>query len=335
MQSLKDFIYESEIDNSFENILLEDLGILILCLQKTTLDNFFFESKHVSNIFESLSQLDNFKEVYKLLRIFWQKLPNDFEEKEYTIDLRKAKTICNEIKLDLKKSDEGNTAKYNKLSADYSMIYIEVRTKDHRKNSYNTSLCGLILHELLHAYEDICRKKKNKPSIYDEFTNKYDAGFANLKNKDFVVKNLAVLNYFLNPKERRAYLSTIELDILEVIKEIRPTFSDMRTDKVLKRLQQTGIWKTYFNFGKFVMFIDKIDDKILERAYYNASKTTEEKNKDIDKRIAELKTKTKVSNTFFIKSSKEIREECKKTWNKFNTKFNSVFVKVYNEVVSI
>lgn len=331
MKNLNEYILDEEL----EQYLLEDLRMLMLCLQKTSLDDFYFETKQTSHIFESLSQLDNFDKLYQLFRKFFQKLPNNFEEKEYKINVGSAHTFCKEIKIILKKSNEGNSAKYIKHSEDFSIIYIELNTKDHQKNYYSTSLCGLILHELLHAYEDKCRISSGEDSIFSEFTNKYDAGFENIKRKDFVIKNLGVLNYFMNDKERRAYLSTIELDILEVIQRIKPKFSDMKSDKVLRKLKQTGTWKTYFNFGKFVMFIDKIDDNTLEKSYYFASKTAEEQSIDLKKRIAALKNNEELPQNFFIKSANEIRKECKIVWNKFQKKFNSVFAKVYNEVVKI
>lgn len=330
MRSIQEFV----IDNELDNVLSEDLRMLLCCLQKTNYYDFYYEINQSSEIFESLSQLDNFKELYKIFRKFFQKLPNDFEEKKYEIDVSNAKAFCDKIIVDIKHSNDGNIAVYEGISSDFKIVYLEIKLHEHRKNNYDTSLCGLILHELLHAYEDKCRKSKNKGSIFDEFTNKYKAGIENLKRKDFIIRNLAVLNYFLDKHEQRAYLSTIELDILEVIQKVKPSFEDMRTNKVLEELKITNIWKTYFNFGKFVLFIDNISDNVLEKSYYEASKTSKEKNEDINKRIKDLKQGTKNKDYKKIKSGNEIRKECKKVWSSFQKKFNSVFIKVYGEVVN-
>ena len=319
MMGLNNYI---QMNNDLEKILSEDLTMSVLFLQKTSM------------IDESLSQLANFKDLYKILRKFFQKLSTNFDEKEYIIDVSKVNTFCNTIKLNLRHTDEYNEASYIKMSDD--VVYIDVDIIEHHQNYYNTSVCGLILHELLHAYEDKCKKETGKPSIFDEFTNKYQGGYENIKRQDFVIRNLAVLNYFLDKHEQRAYLSTIELDILEILKDIKPTFSDMRTNKVLTKLKETSIWKTYFNFGKFCLFIDKIDDDILEKSYYIASTPEIEKNKDLKDRIELIKQqKHNTSKNYkVIKSANDIRKECKNTWNKFQKKFNSVFIKVYNEVIN-
>ena len=43
MINLKDFVQENELNNEFENILFEDLRILLLCLQKTSVEDFYWE----------------------------------------------------------------------------------------------------------------------------------------------------------------------------------------------------------------------------------------------------------------------------------------------------
>ena len=320
-------ISECYIDSIFEKYLLESLRISLLCLQKCSLRDYWYNIRESSEIFESLSQLDNFQKVHKIIRTFLQKLESDFEDKEYEIDLRKARIFCELIKINISHSDE-TSAEYYNISNNFKTVYINLNLSEHYKFGYDQAACSLILHELLHAYEDKCRRENGKKSIFDEFSEKYAAGFENINSDNVIIKNLGVLNYFLDSHEQRAYLSTLELDILNALDKINPSFEDMRTDKIFNEIKKSGIWKTYFEFGKFVALIDKIDDKLLERSYYKASKTRKTKIKDSIDKINALKEKRKLKDDY-VKLANDIRKECKKVWKKFNKKFEETFIKVY------
>lgn len=329
MKSLTEVVLENE----FEKYLIDDLkmGIAsVLCLQCPNII-----IKESLNIFEAMSQLDNFKEILdNIVLKFLNKLPLKFEEKEYNIKISNSNDFCNDIKVKINHIGEyQSTAEYEKLSADYKTVYMNLYLDNRFKFHLNT-IGSLIMHELLHAYEDYCRLSNGRPSIFDELSNKYIASRENINNSDKIIRNLATLGYFLNDKERRAYISTMSSDILSIIDKIKPSYRDLKTDKVLKELKNTGVWKIYFDFGKFILYLDKIDDKKLEECYSIAN-TTRKEIKDYWNEIFKNKPKEKGTppDKIKLKNANEIRKECKNVWNKFKKKFDSTFIKIYSTCI--
>ena len=293
MKSLSQFI----VEDKFDNYILNDYENLYKCYTNLVF-NF---------IYEELSQLDNFKEIFTLVYKFIKKnIKDNFDNnQQYTINVSKANGFFKYVILKLI-HDKGLYASYDKSISNGEKIYIEL----HLPNNWEEltfNIGGLFMHELLHAYEDIQRKQNNKPSIFDEIGLEYRNAMFNINHPNENVKQFAVLKYFFNPKERRAYISTLELDIDKVVKNSKASIVNFKPSEILQKLKKDTIWKKYFEFGKFVASINNIEDKDLVNAYYHITKEK--------------------------KSVNEIKEESKNIFEKFNKKFSVVFLKVLGKYI--
>lgn len=296
---------ESIIDDKLNNYLLFDLQILLELYKQQ-----IFPVCNITNnlLFESLSQLDNLKELYnEIADYIAYKIPKDFEDgSKFTIDVSKAKSCFKYVTLTIYKK-EYLIAAYVKSD---DKVCLELSLPDDEDKFLSNRASALILHELLHAYEDYQRKVNGKPSIFDELTNEYRNAFQYINSKHDTIKQLATLKYFFNDKERRAYISTLEIDIENVVKKYKDlTLINFKPSKILEKLKKESIWKVYFDFGKFVLNdINNIDDEELEKAYY---------------RVTNIKDK----------SANKIRKECRNIFEKFNKKFSTVFLKVLGNFI--
>lgn len=323
MKTIQEFI----IDNKLEKYLLENLNILLeLYRQQIYPEHQITESL----FFEALSQLDNLKGLYEYIANYIiDKIPSDFKDgSTFTINVSKINSYFKYVILKIYRYDL--EASYVKSKREGNKIYIELKLPIDFKN-LNNKISALILHELLHAYEDCQRKSQGKLSIFDELTEEYRTAFQYKNHKDLTTRQIAILKYFFNPKERRAYISTLEIDIENIIKKHKElSLTNFKPSDILNKLKKETIWKNYFDFGKFVLDdLNNIDDYKLEEAYYRATIPDEQKSKEgLELLNNARKNGIKFPKQEFKIKANEIREECRNTYEKFNKKFSVVFLKV-------
>lgn len=317
MKDLEEYI----IDSKLENYLIDSLLFYIDC-RKYTQPQFFgiFEHNGVFiNYDKTLAKVSNFliKHVDE----------TDIQSNEYIIDVSDCEVFFDKVKIILNKTNDNNTGGLLKVSDKQITIHLELNYKF--KIDIN-DVDSIILHELVHGYEEYNRITNNKKSIFDEISNEYYNSQYWLGSRVDSVRNIAVLKYFLNAKERNANFGTLEKEVKHLIEKINPGRTRNDYGIIRNELKKSDIWSRYFEFGKFVANIDNYSDKELESAYYNVVVNIEKQYDDIRKSIENIKSGTK-ENLKYVKPASKIRKEIKTIWNKFINKFNILFAKIYCE----
>ena len=147
------------------------------------------------------------------------------------------------LKVNLKRGDELALAYspgfslFNYSNGVFNRLFIH-GTIPFTKDSIPYSV-SLFAHELLHAYEDYSRQKNTRGSLSSYLIGtKY---FTNLSSKPEVdvVDDLVNIIYFLNPAEKRAYITSAEVEIRERLGEV---FNNKSVDEIVFSTQS---WKNY------------------------------------------------------------------------------------------
>ena len=336
------------IDNKLEQYLFDDIELLVSCLLSTT-NSFLYESYKFPLIFESKNIFQNYEYIIdKITNEILKAASKGFNnEDEFNIPIKMVQDYPKNVNVSLmhSKSIRGS---FNKI--DGSESYITIELCDDLTFRHN-EIKSIVLHELLHGYEEFLRKSNNMQSIFHDFGDEYHRAFNNLvypKNVSlserdaqrlFVLKYIAICKYFYNEHEIFAYCGMLEHVLKDILKQVKPNYKDLKYDDAIELLRKKYVWKNYFDFGKFVAYIDKIDDNILEDAYTYICKNKETIVK-LNKERFELVKKYKddfqhlpKKERYIEKSANEIRQECKNVWKKFKSQFDIDFAKVYTDVV--
>lgn len=301
-------IQECIIDEKLENYLLDDLRLLITTQARAFSNNInpVFESYKLPSLFICEGFFDNYdlilKEIFKQIR----KIPKDFNtNKILTIKINSVQDYPKTIYIKL---IEDNYNEHSSATLDDSTksgnVYINLNLTKNFRWEFQ-SLEVLILHELLHGYENFIRLSNGKSNIFDDLTKEYENARISIKDNNWLIKHISILAYFFNDHELFAYIKTLKLKITQILDKIKPSYKDLKYEKILNELKNEYVWKQYFNFGKFVAFIDNISDEDLEIAYEHIYDDN--------------------------KSANDIRKIAKKKWKEFNSQFNSEFLNILNQ----
>lgn len=210
-------------------------------------------------------------------------------------------------KIDITIDNSGtHIASYDSLKND--ILYIEILCESKKDFIKDIDVyVKLIVHELLHAYEDYNRINKTGKSIFDFYGDKYINSFTSVNSENEIKKYLSRCNYFLISQERNAYLSQLEYDIESIFKNEHIKIEDFNYTKFKENLKKTDIWKEYFNLSLFILKL------------YN-SKLDNEQIKYIEDIWQDLYSEKKTFN--------QIRKELYNKWQKFEKKFEQLVPKI-------
>lgn len=324
MKTISEYILEEK----FKKYLLSDLKQLIECFNE---DNLYFENRN--------GKFKNYENAVEVVFDSILKLSEKFKEEKFTISIKDCycKTVTVLPKHTKLPYVVGGFESCDKLGN----VEIEIKLPKNFKR-YSEKIKGLILHELLHAYEEYNRMVDGQNSIFQEFTDEYKiaAQKANYKG-DKTIKNLITLKYFLNYHERRAYFTELEECVIDIIEKIKPTMDDLKIDKIFDELCQKDLWKRYFDFGEFVVNIDNIDKSELEDTYTIVYELPEIKSARLKERIRLVKkyqSENKIppkEERVIIKSASEIIRESKRTWKNFKREFDYLFVNLLKDLTNL
>lgn len=324
-------LLETVIDNKFENYLFERLESFLTLNENYLMIN---ESK--------LKLFDNYKEILNIILKDIKKLPKDFEDKQLRISINAMQEYPKTIFLNVKRVHEGVRGAFASCTKTGDVVLYLYLGEGFRIQWNRIRI--MILHELVHGFQEYTRIANNQPSIFAEYTREYYNATKNLSketSKSYIVRYIAFLKYFFNDKEKEAYFATLELKFLDIINELKPSYSDIKFDKIKKLIKASDIWPTYFNFGKFVANIDNLDDDDLELAYAEICETSEDERKRIQADVEYYKKKQRRENAtkpssrkISPKNASEIRKECKDAWKEFEMEFDSIFLDVFDENIS-
>lgn len=252
-----------------------------------------FEILYSDIIFQINEKNGTFNQSKEIAEYIYENVFN----KKLNIDCSKFNTFFKYVKV-LIVNSEHLFASYENLEND--TVYLEIYCNNQTIKD-NTNLTKLIIHELLHAYEDYQLKIK-KLSLKDYLTNAYKKSITNLNNRNEVIRNLSRCQYFLNDHEKNAYFGTLEYQISNLFKTYQGDKYDFT--KIINLIKQSDVWKEYFKLDEFIQNINKnmIDKELFVNVYNSMNNSS--------------------------KTLSQIQKEFNYKWKKFNSKFNQLISKI-------
>lgn len=250
-------------------------------------------------IVESLEKFDN---AGKVVKHIINTLKTNFEPQ--TIDCTDDNVYFKCINITLN-TDANGYGSYLKFRDD--TLYVELGAKKEYFAENIDRYTKLLIHELLHGYEDYNRIKRTGKGIFAYYNDKYKNSFANLNSLIDVRMWLSRCNYFLNDQERNAYLSQLETDIESLFKKEHITIEDFNYTQFKGKLKNTSIWKEYFKLSIFIL-------KLKNSQFSNKQKEY------VENTWSQLYNENKTFN--------QIIKELYANWEKFEKKFEQLVPKI-------
>ena len=234
IMQLKEYICTHDIeDNILERLYFHT------CIE------FKLEHNLYPYIVESLGKFDN---AGKVVKHIIDTLQNNFESQ--VIDCTNDNVYFKYINIELNTNENGYGS-YLKFKN--NTIYLEIGACKEYFNKNIDKYIKIIVHELLHGYEDYNRIKNTGQGIFAYYNDKYKNSFNNLISQNDTKMWLSRCNYFLNDQERNAYLSQLETDIESIFKNEHITIKDFNYTKFKDKLKNTDIWQEYFKLSIFIL----------------------------------------------------------------------------------
>lgn len=288
MKSLNEYVLESKLE---ENILNR--------LYFHTYVEFKLNNNLYPYVVESLGKFDN---AGKVVKHIIDTLKDNFESQ--TIDCTDDNVYFKYINIILN-TDANGYGSYLKFRD--NTLYVELGAKKEYFAENIDRYTKLLIHELLHGYEDYNRIKKNGKGIFAYYNDKYKNSFANLNSLIDVRIWLSRCNYFLNDQERNAYLSQLETDIESLFKNDNINIEDFNYTEFKNKLKSTSIWKEYFKLSIFILKLKN-------------SKFSNEQKEYVENTWSKLYNENKTFN--------QIIKELYANWEKFEKKFEQLVPKI-------
>ena len=321
MRNFREFIKEQKI---YENLLKEDSNILLEELRRSLIIwssfgissrmHLFESSKYhfeyldeiVNDIFEWINTQDIPKEQNKI-----------FDFSKYDVFFKKLI-----LKVRLANKLEGGHEKENLESDTVSFELTLIKDKPINEYSlYETKrLNYLIIHELCHIYENKIMIDDGNPNgifydidskEYKKYTRAVDYLISG-RSIPKIKEELVLCGYFLDEREKFAYIGTIKQTIKNIFGDINPTYEDLKFEEILKLFSEEFIWNKYVKIDVFIKSLDENEDKDLRYKIWRIY------NGLYDEEIPE----------------DEIIEELKNKWEDFKKEFMEEFLISYDECAS-
>ena len=288
MKSLNKYVLESKLE---ENILNR--------LYFHTCVEFKLNNNLYPYVVENLGKFDN---AGKVVKHIIDTLKGNFESQ--TIDCTDDNVYFKYINITLN-TDANGYGSYLKFRDD--TLYVELGANKEYFAENIDRYTKLLIHELLHGYEDYNRIKNTGKGMFAYYNEKYKNSFANLNSQNDVKMLLSRCNYFLNDQERNAYLSQLETDIESLFKSEHITIENFNYTNFKDKLKNTNMWKEYFKLSTFIL-------------YLNNSKFSDEQKKYVENIWEQLYNEKKTFN--------QINKELYANWEKFEKKFEQLVPKI-------
>lgn len=290
MNSIKDYITKDTI------------------LEKALLSHLLYHIDVQANIVNPLSYLNEslgtFNSCGKIVEhIFYELYKNGFHD-EFTIDVTKYKSYIDKVYIKYEKSSELYalyTGQHNRI------INIELSAPEKITYAHYDDLMFLLIHELMHGYEDKRRTIHGKPSIFNLLDDKYIKSIRLFKSINELTRNVGQFNYLFNNQEQNAYFGTLDNIIKTIVEKTNSTQNNIEYNEIIDKIKDSHTFKIYFELGEFIVNInndnltDSDKEQILDlyKNYYKEDIT-------YDKLVKKLNNK----------------------WNHFYSKFNQLTPKI-------
>ena len=250
-------------------------------------------------IVESLGKFDN---AGKVVKHILDTLKGNFESQ--VIDCTNDNVYFKYIDIKLNTNENGYGS-YLKFKND--TVYLELGAKKEYFIEHIDNYTKIIIHELLHGYEDYNRLKNTGQGIFAYYNDKYKNSFFNLNSQNDIIMWLSRCNYLLNNQEQNAYLSQLETGIESLFKNKHITIEDFNYTQFKDKLKNTSIWKEYFKLSIFIL-------KLKNSQFSNEQKKYVE---NIWEQIYKEK-----------KTFNQINKKLYNNWEKFEKKFEQLVPKI-------
>lgn len=204
-------------------------------------------------ILESLGIFSGCKEITEYL---FNKLKENIGKQELSIDITNIKAenkffnFCFlHIKYDDKYEngeagyyssdghDDYNEVRYDTINEKFKFIEINlIFSKEHIDNIYS-----LIMHELVHAYDDYIHIKKSGfgASLYERDKRaKYQLVRVKNKNDDIIIQVFKDFMYLLNKSEQNAYIGQLNSEVKGTYKNIKDIINDLKNTSIFFNYKQ-------------------------------------------------------------------------------------------------
>lgn len=267
-----------------------------------------------------------FKDGYKICKEIYNELVNKYNiNKQNFIILDTKQYLFNTLTIN---SIEFSLIDQNTQTFIYDSSATSIDSKSIKISILTTNIklddsenIKLLLHELIHAIQDLYLRKigenliKYKSEHYSDSFSSLKSIIDNLeKPSDF--NKINALTYLLNPAEQNAYLSRLKSDIFDILDKNKLNIrTSLDYNKLLKILHKHSIWNVYFMCKEVISRFNSMKFHELRGIYCSVNKiyNLNEKNK-INKQVLDSFTKS-----------------TKKSWDKFEDKFNTFIPKICAE----
>lgn len=257
-----------------------------------------------NSIYESLGKFNN---AGKVIEHICNELKNNLQSQK--IDCKEDNVYFNYIDIEI--INGYNVAEYVEYKS--NTIYMILHCSSYQSFIDNIDdYAKLILHELLHGYEDYNRIKTGKQSLADLWDPKYGRSTYGLNSFNNVRQSLSRCRYFLDTSELNAFFSGLETDIVKLLKTKNYYIDTFDYSKFKKDLQKTELWKVYFELYEFIDSLSNLDN---------------DQKKEIEEEYL-----------YWFKENKNfnnIHKEIKNKWRKFESKFNQLVPKIICKNIQI
>lgn len=288
MKTINEYIIENEL----EDVILNRL-YFHTCIE------FKLEHNLYPYVVESLGKFDN---AGKVVKHIINTLKDNFESQ--VIDCTNDNVYFKYINIELNTNENGYGGY---LEFKDNTLYLEICANKEYFNENIDKYIKIIVHELLHGYEDYNRIKNTGQGIFAYYNDKYKNSFNNLNSPNEVKQQISRCNYFLNNQERNAYLSQLETNIESLFKNEHITIEDFNYTKFKDKLKNIDIWKEYFKLSIFILKLKN-------------SKWSNEQKKYVENIWEQLYNEKKTFN--------QINKELYNNWQKFEKKFEQLVPKI-------
>lgn len=251
-------------------------------------------------IVENYGKFDNAGLVVKHII---DELQNHFESQK--IDCKDDNVYFRYIDIQINNQQNGY-ASYIEYKDNTIFINLFCKSLNDFKNDIDQYV-KVIIHELLHGYEDYNRIKNTGQGIFAYYNDKYKNSFNNINSRNDVIFWISRCNYFLSDQERNAYLSQLELDIEKIFKDEHITIENFNYSDFKNKLKETDIWKEYFDLSIFIL-------KLYNSTWNN------EQIQYVEHIWNDLYKENKTFN--------QIKKELYNNWRKFEKKFEQLVPKI-------
>ena len=213
----------------------------------------FYNNAHI------YERLGSFENSGKIVSFIFEYLLKHIDEQRIAVDCFKLNTFFDAVDIYVK---HGNTIEGDYYKRIGNTIYLHISVPHTIvPHEHWTPIMKIILHELLHAYEDYNRST----SIFDMFSDEYNRSVKFMRTSyTDISKKVFEFGYLFNDQERNAYFSNLYNDVKYILKKTNMmSIENFDYGKFINELKMTDIWKRYFEIVSFAHNIDFMseDDK--------------------------------------------------------------------------